>query len=140
MWGDIHQLIREMIRVTIFSTINILTINKRRFYSFNFRSTFNRCLLEILSLFHEKLFYSARTRAGIFKNIFKIVAWPISYKKKVDNTKLIAILETNLILYLGYLFFHHLLIYVPIPFKSWEQIWTHKILVCSSLWNPQIVG
>jgi len=29
VWGDIHQLIREIRRVIIFSAINLLTIKKR---------------------------------------------------------------------------------------------------------------
>ena len=37
--------------------------------------------------------------------------------------------ETTRILYSGYLVLNHLLIEIENPFKSWEQIWNHKIFV-----------
>ena len=40
-----------------------------------------------------------------------------------------SFLETTLILYSGYLAFHHLLIEIATSSKSWAQILTHKILV-----------
>ena len=51
-----------------------------------------------------------------------------------------SFLDTILILYPGYLVFHHLLIEIATPSKSWAQILTHKILVSTSLKNSQLVG
>ena len=42
------------------------------------------------------MFYLARTREDTFKNILKIGAWPNAYKKKVDDVRVIAILESLL--------------------------------------------
>ena len=48
--------------------------------------------------------------------------------------------ETTLIVYFGYLVFHHLLIAIASPFKSFAQIGTHNIFDWSSLWNNQLEG
>jgi len=68
VWGNIHQLIREIRRDIIFSAINLLNIKKEGFIPL---------ILDLLSItfyfsFSQKqVFDLARTREGTCKNIFK---------------------------------------------------------------------
>tara|TARA_B100001027_G_C16029721_1_gene224951 strand:- start:192 stop:413 length:222 start_codon:yes stop_codon:yes gene_type:complete len=56
MWGDVHQLLREIIRVIIFSVINKST-NKLEIRSSNFISNSKHYLFEFLSFYLKKVFF-----------------------------------------------------------------------------------
>ena len=192
MRGNIHQLKRKIIRVIIFSSINLLNIKKEGFSPLSLDRLSIIFYFSFLADLKKTVIFLARAREGTCKNIFKNwcftqgiqkESWwcesnsyfrsPINFQiwdfckcrvhlfliylfyNSWKNLKLSiniyqrillllllsfciftssnSFLETILILYAGYLVFHHLLIEIATPSKFWLQILTHRILVSTSL-------
>jgi len=71
VWGDIHQLIREIKRVIIFSEINLLNIKKEGFIPLSLDRLTITVYFSFLAFTEKTVFYLARAREGPCKNIFK---------------------------------------------------------------------
>jgi len=69
--GNIHQLKREIRRVIIFSSINLLNIKKEGFIPISVDRLSIPVYFSFLASLKKKVFYLARAREGTCKNIFK---------------------------------------------------------------------
>ena len=96
MWWDIHQLIREIRRAIIFSAINLLNIKKEGFIPLSLDLLSITMYFSFLASLKKHYFiYPEQEKAPVI--IFlKIGVWPNAYKKKVDDVREIAILESLL--------------------------------------------
>jgi len=71
VWRDIHQLLKEIIRVIIFSAINLLNIKKEGFITLSLDRLSITVYFSFLASLKKIVFYLARAREGTCKNIFK---------------------------------------------------------------------
>ena len=71
MWGNVHQLKREIRRVIIFSAINLLNIKKEGLIPLSLDRLSITFYFSFLASLKKALFYLAGTREGTCNNIFK---------------------------------------------------------------------
>jgi len=69
--GNIHQLKREVRRVIIFSTINLLNIKKEGFIPLSLDRLSITVYFSFLASLEKAVFYLARAREDTCENIFK---------------------------------------------------------------------